>query len=95
MNISNWYKMEFVVIFIFCFVLVAFGYGFLASFTRLFYRNKPKAELSYVEKLIKEGGASFGQRITLFWASVFGSLVVPYCYLLAAVLTGLYLYIYL
>jgi hypothetical protein len=95
MNISNWHTMEFVVIFLFCFVLVAFGYAFLSSFTRLFYRNRRKAELSYVENLIKEGGASFGQRITLFWASVFGSLVVPYCYLLAAVLTGLYLYIYL
>lgn len=86
--------MEFVVVFLFCFVLVSFGYAFLASFTRLFYKNKRRAELSYVENLIKEGGASFGQRITLFWASVFGSLVVPYCYLLAAVITGFYLLIY-
>lgn len=91
MRFSNWHNMEFVVIFIFSFVLVAFGYAFLVAFTRLYYKNKRSSELSYVENQIKTGKASFGQRITLFWASVFSSLVVPYCYLLAAVLTGLYL----
>ncbi len=81
---------ELAVIFLTAFIVTAFGYAFLAAFTAIFYRNTPEVECSYVEKLIKSGKASFGQRVTLFWHSVFASLVVSQCYIAAAVLTGIY-----
>ncbi len=81
---------ELAVIFLTAFIIVAFIYAFLAAFTSIFYRKVPEAECSYVEKLIRSGKATFGQRVTLFWHSVFGSLVVLQCYLAAAALTGIY-----
>lgn len=81
---------ELAIIFVTTFVVVAFVYAFLAAFTSLLYRKMPEAECSYVEKLIRSGKATFGQRVTLFWHSVFGSLVVLRCYIAAAVLTGIY-----
>jgi hypothetical protein len=61
----------------------------------MFYRKLPEVECSYVEKLIRSGKATFGQRVTLFWHSVFGSLVVSQCYLAAAVLTGVYWFVWM
>lgn len=84
---------ELLVIFATAFIIVAFVYAFLAAFTSLLYRKIPEAECSYVEKLIRSGKATFGQRVTLFWHSVFGSLVVLQCYLTAAALTGFYWFI--
>ena len=81
---------ELVIIFLTAFIVVAFIYAFLSAFTSLLYRNMPEAECSYVEKLIRSGEATFGQRVTLFWHSVFGSLVVWQCYVAAAVLTAVY-----
>ena len=81
---------ELAIIFVTAFIVVAFVYAFLAAFTSLFYRKMPEAECSYVEKLIRSGKANFGQRVTLFWHSVFGSLVVLQCYIAAAILTSLY-----
>jgi hypothetical protein len=78
------------VIFLTAFIVTAFVYAFLAAFTSIFYRNMPEAECSYTEKLIKSGKASFGQRVTLFWHSVFASLVVLKCYIAAAAITGVY-----
>jgi ABC-type sugar transport system permease subunit len=81
---------ELAIIFLTAFVIVAFCYAYLVSFTRWFYKNQRDAELSHVEKLIKTGRATFGQRVTLFWESVFGSIVVLNCYVAAAVLTAIY-----
>ena len=86
---------ELVIIYVTAFIVVAFIYAFLAAFTSLFYRKVPEAECSYVEKLIRSGKATFGQRVTLFWHSVFGSLVVLQCYLAAAILTGIYWFVWL
>lgn len=86
---------ELAVIFMTAFIVVAFIYAFLAAFTSLFYRKLPEVECSYVEKLIRSGKASIGQRVTLFWHSVFGSLVVLQCYIAAAVLTGIYWFVWL
>ena len=41
-------------------------------------------------QMIKSGKATFGQRVTLFWHSVFGSIVVLNCYIAAAVFTAIY-----
>lgn len=81
---------ELAVIFLTSFVVVAFCYAYLASFTGSFYKNKPEAECSHVEKMIRSGKATFGQRVSLFWQSVFGSIVVLNCYIAAAVLTAIY-----
>ena len=81
---------EIAIIFVTAFIVVAFIYAFLAAFTSFLYRKMPEAECSYVEKLIRSGKATFGQRVTLFWHSVFGSLVVLRCYIAAAFLTGIY-----
>ena len=81
---------ELAIIFLMAFIAAGFIYAFLAAFTSIFYRNMPEVECSYVEKLIRSGKATFGQRVTLFWHSVFASLVVSQCYIAAAVLTGLY-----
>lgn len=78
------------VIFLTAFIITAFVYAFLAAFTSIFYRKMPEAECSYIEKLIKTGKASFGQRVTLFWHSVFASLVVSQCYIAAAAITVVY-----
>ena len=86
---------ELVIIYVTAFIAVAFIYAFLAAFTSFFYRKMPEAECSYVEKLIRSGKATFGQRVTLFWHSVFGSLVVLQCYLAAAILTGIYWFVWL
>ena len=86
---------ELLVIFVTAFVVVAFIYAFLAAFTSFFYRKLPEVEYSYVEKLIRSGKATFGQRVTLFWHSVFGSLVVFKCYLAAAVVTGVYWFVWM
>ena len=86
---------EIAIIFVTAFIVVAFVYAFLAAFTSFFYRKMPEAECSYVEKLIRSGDATFGQRVTLFWHSVFGSLVVFQCYLAAAVLTGIYWFVWM
>lgn len=90
MNLILRQSTELAVIFLTAFLVVAFLYAFLASFTSLLYRRKPEAECSYVEKMIRSGTATLGQRVTLFWHSVFGSLVVWQCYLIAAILTALY-----
>lgn len=81
---------ELAVIFLTAFFFSAFIYAFLAAFTSIFYRKMPEVQCSYVEKLIRSGKATFGQRVTLFWHSVFASLVVSQCYIAAAVITGLY-----
>jgi len=86
---------ELLVIFATAFIIVAFIYAFLAAFTSLLYRKMPEAECSYVEKMIRSGKATFGQRVTLFWHNVFGSLVVFQCYLAAAVLTGIYWFFFM
>lgn len=86
---------EIAIIFVTAFIVVALVYAFLAAFTSFFYRKMPEAECSYVEKLIRSGDATFGQRVTLFWHSVFGSLVVFQCYLAAAVLTGIYWFVWM
>ena len=86
---------ELAMIYLTAFIIVAFVYAFLAAFTSLFYKKKREAECSYVEKLIRTGKASFGQRVTLFWHSVFGSLVVLQCYIYAAVITAVYWFVYL
>ncbi|MBT8328179.1 MAG: hypothetical protein KJO60_01670 [Desulfofustis sp.] len=86
---------ELAIIFVTAFIVVAFVYAFLAAFTSFFYRKMPEAECSYVEKLIRSGKATFGQRVTLFWHSVFGSLVVSQCYIAAAFLTGIYWFVWM
>ena len=86
---------ELAVIYLTAFIIVAFIYAFIAAFTSIFYRNTPEVQCSYVEKLIRSGTATFGQRVTLFWHSVFGSLVVLPCYLVAAVLTGIYWFVWM
>lgn len=86
---------EIAIIFATAFIIVAFIYAFLAAFTSLLYRKIPEAECSHVEKLIRSGKATFGQRVTLFWHSVFGSLVVSQCYLAAALLTGIYWFVWM
>jgi len=84
---------ELAIIFLTAFIVAAFIYAFLAAFTSIFYRNMPEVECSYVEKLIRSGKATFGQRVTMFWHSVFASLVVSQCYIAAAVVTGLYWFV--
>ena len=86
---------ELVIIFVTAFIVVAFIYAFLAAFTSLLYRKMTEAECSYIEKLIRSGEATFGQRVTLFWHSVFGSLVVFRCYIAAAILTGVYWFVWM
>ena len=86
---------ELLVIFVTAFIVVAFIYAFLAAFTSFFYRKLPEVEYSYVEKLIRSGKATFGQRVTLFWHSVFGSLVVLKCYLAAAAATAVYWFVWM
>lgn len=81
---------ELAVIFLTAFVIVAFCYAYLASFTASFYKNKREAEYSHVEKMIRSGKATFGQRVNLFWQSVFGSIVVLNCYIAAAIFTAIY-----
>jgi len=84
---------ELAVIFLTAFIIVAFIYAFLAAFTAVLYKKKPEAQCSYVEKMIRSGKATFGQRVTLFWHSVFGSLVVLPCYIYAAILAAVYWFI--
>ena len=81
---------ELAVAYLTAFLVVAFLYAFLASFTPLFYRKKPEHECSYIERMIRSGQATLGQRGTLFWHSVFGSLAVWQCYIVAAGLTAIY-----
>jgi len=81
---------EIAITYLTAFIVVAFCYACLAAFTASFYRNRREAECSYEERMIREGTATFGQRVTLFWHSVFGSIVVLNCYVAAAVLTAIY-----
>lgn len=81
---------ELAVIYLTAFVIVAFCYAYLAAFTASLYKNKREVECSYAEQMIKSGKATFGQRVTLFWHSVFGSIVVLNCYIAAAVFTAIY-----
>jgi len=81
---------ELAVTFLTAFIIVAFCYAYMAAFTATFYKNKREVECSWVEKMIRSGKATFGQRVTLFWHSVFGSIVVLNCYIAAAVLTAIY-----
>ena len=90
MNLFVRQSTELAVVYLAVFLVVAFLYAFLASFTSLFYRRKPEPECSYIEKMIRSGKATLGQRVTLFWHSVFGSLVVWQCYIVAGVLTAIY-----
>jgi hypothetical protein len=72
------------------FILVAFVYAILSAFTSIFYKKKKENEYSWVENQIRTGKATFGQRVTLFWHSLFGSIVVLNCYIVAAALTASY-----
>lgn len=94
MRLPYRFTTELAVIFLTAFIIVAFMYAFLAAFTNIFYKKRRDVELSYIEQQIKSGEATVGQRVSLFWPSVFGSLVVPQCYIAAAVLTSVYWFFY-
>lgn len=81
---------ELAVTYLTAFIIVAFCYAYIAAFTSSLYKNKREFECSYEEKMIRSGKATIGQRVTLFWHSVFGSIVVLNCYIAAAILTGIY-----
>jgi hypothetical protein len=76
-------------IFLFAFVAAAGGYSFLASCTTVFYRKKAWGQLSPTELKVKQGSASFENRIDLFIRTLFVSLFTYQIYLLAFMMGGL------
>ena len=59
------------------FLISALISAYIAAFTCIPYKNKFPSQLSTRENAVKNGSASFGQRITLFWINLIGSFFSP------------------
>jgi hypothetical protein len=76
-------------IFFLSFLAVAAGYGLVAGWTKLFYRNKAVGQLTGHELRIKQGTASIEQRLAVFSRAFFGALFTYQVYLLALCCAGI------
>lgn len=69
-------------------MIVAVGYGLLASCTALFYKHKALGQLKPNELKVKQGRATPEVRIDLFVKSFFSCFFSYRVYLLALILSG-------
>jgi hypothetical protein len=77
-------------VFFISFVGVAFIYAIGGSFTKIFYRNKSIADLSHLERNVLYDRATIGNRLALFAANLFSSIIAPPIYILAGVITFIF-----
>lgn len=78
--------MNFISLLFISFLISAVLSSIVAAFTKIPYKNKFASQLSRVENAIKNGNASFSDRIKLFSISVFASIFAPPVYLKAIVI---------
>jgi len=79
-------------------LLVVFANSLLAGFTKIYYKNKSMGHLSHSQLRIKQGNATFEQRLNVFAQSFIFGFISFRVYLITLlvwlVLSGLY-YLYM
>ena len=73
-------------IFIIAFIGVAIVYSLIATFSKVFYKNKSVADLSYYERKVLHNEATFTVRLALFIHNLRACLSFPPVYIIAIII---------
>ena len=77
-------------VFFLSFIGVALIYAIIGALTKIFYKNKSIADLSLLELNVLYDQATVGNRLALFVANLFSSIIAPPIYILAGVITFIF-----
>lgn len=75
-------------LYLLAFMVVAVGYGLLASWTAILYRGKALGQLKPGELKVKQGRATVEVRMDLFVRTFFACFFTYQVYLLAMIIAG-------